>query len=160
MKRQLLKVTNVSYPSRPKFPGLHPIFRKIPADCGDKERIALYLEDKTNVPSEKFPAEEQQQQRSSRKRLASNSNQGSPNTQTVPSLTLFLPLQVHGSWLGFLQSLYWKSDTSIGYVGFFEYVGTLLWAFRVKLEKKEMGRAPPRPTSRRLRRRRRLRAVR
>merc|ERR1711966_487122 len=46
------------------------------------------------------------------RRLASNSNQGSPNTQTLPTLTLFLPLQVHGSWLGFLQSSHWKSDSA------------------------------------------------
>ena len=37
--------------------------------------------------------------------LESNSNQGSPNTQTLPTLTLFLPLQVHGSWLFFCRAL-------------------------------------------------------
>ena len=31
-------------------------------------------------------------------------------SQTLPTLTLFLPLQVHGSWLFFLQSFHWKSD--------------------------------------------------
>ena len=32
-------------------------------------------------------------------------NQGLPNTHTLPTLTLFLPLQVHGSWLGFCRAL-------------------------------------------------------
>ena len=44
--------------------------------------------------------------------MASNSNQGSPNTQTLPTLTLFLPLQVHGLWLVLLQSSHWKSDNT------------------------------------------------
>ena len=32
------------------------------------------------------------------------------HTQTLPTLTLFIPLQVHGSWLVFVQSSQWKSD--------------------------------------------------
>ena len=69
--------------------------------------------------------------RSSRKRLASiNSNQCSPNTQTLPTLTLFLPLQVHGSWLVFLQSSHWKSDTTT-HLALFRvmYVVLIVWIY-------------------------------
>ena len=36
---------------------------------------------------------------------ASNSYQVLPNKQRLPTLTLFLPLQVHGLWLGFFAEL-------------------------------------------------------
>ena len=61
------------------------------------------------MPSEKFPAQEEQQRSSSnRKRSASNSNQGSSNTQTLPTLTLFLPLQY--SWIAHQMDI----GTSLG----------------------------------------------
>ena len=36
MKGQLLKVTNVLYPPRPKFPRFTSYFQKNSGDCGDK----------------------------------------------------------------------------------------------------------------------------
>ena len=91
-------------PSSPLISPIHVIFsEKTQADRGNKVENRSLSRKQTIRILEKF------QSRSSR-RSASNSNQGSPNTQTLPTITLFLPLQVHGSWLGVIQSSRWKSD--------------------------------------------------
>ena len=54
IKGQLLKVTNVLYPLILNFSDLHPIFRKTPADCGDKVENRPLLRKQNKRASEKF----------------------------------------------------------------------------------------------------------
>ena len=71
--------------------------------------MGLYSGNKNNEPQKSLKAKFRW--RRSSKRSASNSNQGPPNTQTLPTLTLFLPLST-GAWfmVGFFAELHWKSD--------------------------------------------------
>ena len=86
MKGQLLKVTNSLILLALNFPGLHLIFRKTPADCGDKVGNCSLFRKQNKRALRKVSG---RGSNSSRKQLASNSNQGLSNKQTLPTLTVF-----------------------------------------------------------------------
>ena len=89
----------------------YPIFRKTPTNCGDKVEIRPLFRKLNKRAPEKFHGGKVwalvavAAAGNDRLEYYCISNQGSPNTQTLPTLILFLPIQMHGSWCEFFAEL-------------------------------------------------------
>ena len=102
IKGQIIKATYAIYPHRPEFPQFTSYFwKKLWPIAAIKQKIALYSGNKRNASQKSLKAKNCWRSSSSCTRSASNSNQDSHNTQTLPTLTHTLsPYSI----AGFLQS--------------------------------------------------------